>query len=1201
MRRLLLLCLLVALFIPRGAPAADVPPRAEAAGVSAAIRASPSTVDPGQQILYTLYFNNTGPDAAGVAWVNLSLAAGLEWVSDTNGSAGGTWLGPGMWRFAPVNPGPHSFAVTVRLEDSPVPGTALTTTVSVDYAELTGGPGPSSAASATTLVSLKWKPLYFASPDALQPRAPTGAQATAVLTTTGNTRTYTWALATPLTRPLRLDGTVRLLLFLDDSPPASNLPVVFSLLWGSNGSVIQSKEVPVALDAGVGAQLWSLDLPPSGHAIPAGDALLLRLRNNLGGGPGPSLTVHYNATAAPSRVLLQTSAYVRVESLAVQGPRGNATQFTVLDSLAAVARVADPFTASEIVGARARVTASGGALLVDAPMVAVGTDPSVPAAWRDFRLPLGALPLVGDYVLQVTATEASGVTHTALASFAVVSPRVVAAKTVNATVAEPGQRLEYRLWMNNTGNTPASVWVNDTLPVDVVYDGDTSASAGGTMLGPGSWFFAAVFPGSHSFLLWGLVNASLTTGFLENRVTMDYSDANDVVYPRTEARAFTVIDSPYLAVTKAASLADLYRGAAVDYTITVTNVGARDATNVTVTDALPAPLVLLGTTPPGTVSGSNVTWSVPLLATNASLTYVVHALVSETAADGELVVNAVTAAYAHPDGTPMPPSTASVTSLVRAPILRVSAAFDPPFAEGGTAVAFEISVENQGGAPTAYAWVNLTLPGDLDLLSVSGPWSYDPFLRRLTWTLAALGAGTGVPLQASLQVGAGLHDGETLELAATTDYTGPTGRFLYNASAESADLTVLAPSLALAAGISAFGVDGGETFSLTFYLNNTGSVSAPLAWLNLSLPPGLVIVAALPAPTALESWRLVDIPLGDAEASHSVTVTVAVSALDFADGDWVNGTAHLRYADRAGGVLQPPSLVAAQRIASPRLVVSLAPRASEDAYRVVLDVVVENSGSRAASLAWVNLTLPAGLEHFADDFPVPVVQSDGSLSWKLQEVGVGTATYSVTLKVLGSGETTVALYATVDATNSLGLGQASSKSNTAVLQVQGFPWQVPFLGIAVTLLLLYFVYRRMMPDVVEIFLVHRNGMLIHHLSPETDKDRDPDILSGMLTAVQDFVHDAFVYGEKKRPLQRMDFGEYSILLRRGKTVYLAAVIRGRDTPRLREMLEANVAGLEDRFGKVLRDWGGDEADVIPVREYLSAQLLGVHRVRLTAQ
>jgi len=155
-----------------------------------------------------------------------------------------------------------------------------------------------------------------------------------------------------------------------------------------------------------------------------------------------------------------------------------------------------------------------------------------------------------------------------------------------------------------------------------------------------------------------------------------------------------------------------------------------------------------------------------------------------------------------------------------------------------------------------------------------------------------------------------------------------------------------------------------------------------------------------------------------------------------------------------------------------------------------------------------------------------------------------------------------------------------------------FPWQ-PFLLVLLVLAAgIFVVYRRMLPHIEEMFLVHRNGTLIHHLSPSESTKRDPDIVSGMLTAVQDFVHDAFVYGDKKRALKKMDFGEYSIVIRRGEHLYFAAVIRGRDTPRLREMMEGALFEIEDKFGKELKEWEGDEATLVPVREFLAKKFKG---------
>ena len=56
----------------------------------------------------------------------------------------------------------------------------------------------------------------------------------------------------------------------------------------------------------------------------------------------------------------------------------------------------------------------------------------------------------------------------------------------------------------------------------------------------------------------------------------------------------------------------------------------------------------------------------------------------------------------------------------------------------------------------------------------------------------------------------------------------------------------------------------------------------------------------------------------------------------------------------------------------------------------------------------------------------------------------------------------------------------------------------------------------------EVFLMYRDGRLIKHFTRRLKPDVDQDILSGMLTAVQEFVKDTF-RGEEGE-LDQMKFG-----------------------------------------------------------------------------
>ncbi|MET0921137.1 MAG: DUF11 domain-containing protein [Acidimicrobiia bacterium] len=101
------------------------------------------------------------------------------------------------------------------------------------------------------------------------------------------------------------------------------------------------------------------------------------------------------------------------------------------------------------------------------------------------------------------------------------------------------------------------------------------------------------------------------------------------------------------------SAPDATVGGPVTYTITVNNTGPHDATNVVVTDAVPALLrdaVLTKASGAGTftcVQGPVLTCSAPLLPAGASATFVLQATVRSTAVGGQIIVNEVAATWAN--------------------------------------------------------------------------------------------------------------------------------------------------------------------------------------------------------------------------------------------------------------------------------------------------------------------------------------------------------------------------------------------------------------------------------------------------------------------------------------------------------------------------------------------------------------------------
>lgn len=112
------------------------------------------------------------------------------------------------------------------------------------------------------------------------------------------------------------------------------------------------------------------------------------------------------------------------------------------------------------------------------------------------------------------------------------------------------------------------------------------------------------------------------------------------------------------------------------------------------------------------------------------------------------------------------------------------------------------------------------------------------------------------------------------------------------------------------------------------------------------------------------------------------------------------------------------------------------------------------------------------------------------------------------------------------------------------------------------------------PTVIdEVFLMYRDGRLIKHFTRRLKPDVDQDILSGMLTAVQDFIKDTF-RGETGE-LDEMKFGRFQIVMSRGRFITIAAVMYGDEIEPFRPQIVKAVDDIEGDYEVMLRDWDGD--------------------------
>jgi len=124
----------------------------------------------------------------------------------------------------------------------------------------------------------------------------------------------------------------------------------------------------------------------------------------------------------------------------------------------------------------------------------------------------------------------------------------------------------------------------------------------------------------------------------------------------------------------------------------------------------------------------------------------------------------------------------------------------------------------------------------------------------------------------------------------------------------------------------------------------------------------------------------------------------------------------------------------------------------------------------------------------------------------------------------------------------------------------------------------------------QVFLIHRDsGLLIQHVYQENIEVGDSDAVSGMLTAIQDFIRDSFST-TKQEELDSVDMGDYTVWLERGPYAVLACVIRGMAPYGFRGTMRGILETLHARYGRALQYFEGDATTLAPARPLLEKAL-----------
>ncbi|BAZ24089.1 OmpA/MotB domain-containing protein [Kalymmatonema gypsitolerans NIES-4073] len=132
--------------------------------------------------------------------------------------------------------------------------------------------------------------------------------------------------------------------------------------------------------------------------------------------------------------------------------------------------------------------------------------------------------------------------------------------------------------------------------------------------------------------------------------------------------------------------------------------------------------------------------------------------------------------------------------------------------------------------------------------------------------------------------------------------------------------------------------------------------------------------------------------------------------------------------------------------------------------------------------------------------------------------------------------------------------------------------------------------RTLIYRVEQVFLIHKKtGLMLQHTVAPKVSAQDPDLVSAMLTAIQDFVKDSF-NTQKNDGLQSLHFGELTIWIEEGPQAVLAGIIRGTAPQELRLVFQEAIEKIHLKLNRELIFFEGETEPFVAGRPEIEACL-----------
>ncbi len=811
------------------------------------------TAIPGDQITYTISYENVGYGDANNVVIQDTIPAGTTYVSSSptyESVLGNTYT----WHEGTVAAGvSDTITLIVEVNTGISDGTVLTNYVTLDYEDMDGDPLPQESDSVDVTV---YTPIMTISKTADFATYDPGDEITYTITytNTGGADAYNVVIQDTIPpETTYVSSTPTYDSVLDDTY-TWNIGMVAA---GGSGTITLVVEVdPGTPDQTELTNYVSLDYTDANdNAYPQqSDSVTVTVT-------APSMTITKTAdktSANPGDYIIYTIYYENTGT-------GDATGVTIEDTI--------PMYTTYVSSNPTYDSVSGSTYTWNIGTVAEGASGTITLTVQvDAGTPDQTVLINSVTIYYDDANENPMPPEEDDEDVAVTAPVMTFSKSVDLAYANPGDTLTYTLFYENTGTgDAANVVVEDTIPADTTFVSSTpmySSVSDDTY----TYDIGNVAAGASGTITVIVTVDAYTPDqtVLTNYATLDYTDVNGNAYDQLDDSAETTVTAPDMTISKTASTSTANPGDTIIYTIYYENLGTGDAANVVIEDLLSGYETLVSTDPMYTsYIGNVITWELGTVAGGASGTITVEVTVNAGTPDDTIITNTVTLDYTDVNGNAYPQESDTASVEVTAPIMTFSKTVDKTVTYKGDTLTYTLTYENTGdGEATGVTIVDYLPTNTIYISATPAPTTVNG--QTLTWDIASVPGNSG-PLTITIQVevGSGAFDHEVLHNVATLDYADANGNY-YPQLSDYADTTVLHGSICGTVfndlnfnGIWDAGEPGIPGVTITLSTGGTTVTDGNGYYCFPELPPGTYTVTE----TNLPDWSsttpdVVDVTLG---------------------------------------------------------------------------------------------------------------------------------------------------------------------------------------------------------------------------------------------------------------------------------------------------------------------------------------------------